>query len=160
MERGAITASKLIVTAANKLIAELKAEIVAQTRLAKQGQELNKQLETSEANAENLQATVEKLNASLAEARGEIKTLSTKLAASRSAEVNARIPGSALKPGAAANRAAQAEAVHAAQASQAKEDLYADLTGLIMRGVKREELEDVFDCIQTGRNGRDRKSVV
>lgn len=34
-----------------------------------------------------------------------------------------------------------------------KEDLYADLTGLIVRGVKREPDEDVYDCIQTGRNG-------
>ncbi|KAL1838186.1 hypothetical protein VTK73DRAFT_4431 [Phialemonium thermophilum] len=36
---------------------------------------------------------------------------------------------------------------------QMKEDLYGDLTGLIVRAVKREGGEDVFDCIQTGRNG-------
>lgn len=35
----------------------------------------------------------------------------------------------------------------------AKETLYEDLTDLILRGVKHDEMEDVFDCIQTGRNG-------
>ena len=36
-----------------------------------------------------------------------------------------------------------------------KEELYTDLTGLIVRDVKQraEEGEDVYDCIQTGRNG-------
>ena len=46
-----------------------------------------------------------------------------------------------------------AEAAHAAQVAQLKEELYADLTGLILRGVERTEDEDVYDCIQTGRNG-------
>jgi Chromosome segregation protein Csm1/Pcs1 len=34
-----------------------------------------------------------------------------------------------------------------------KEDMYSDLTGLIIRGVKRTEGGDAYDCIQTGRNG-------
>ena len=46
-----------------------------------------------------------------------------------------------------------AEAAQAAQASLLKEDLYSDLTGLILRGVERREESDVYDCIQTGRNG-------
>ncbi len=46
-----------------------------------------------------------------------------------------------------------AEAVQAAQAAKLKEDLYSDLTGLILRGVARGEKTDVYDCIQTGRNG-------
>jgi len=46
-----------------------------------------------------------------------------------------------------------AEAAHAAQVAQLKEELYADLTGLILRGVDRGEEADVYDCIQTGRNG-------
>ena len=46
-------------------------------------------------------------------------------------------------------------ASEAHQTAQKKEDLYSDLTGLIIRGVKRSESgdEDVFDCLQTGRNG-------
>ena len=46
-----------------------------------------------------------------------------------------------------------AEAAHAAQVAQLKEDLYSDLTGLILRGVERKDESDVYDCIQTGRNG-------
>ena len=46
-----------------------------------------------------------------------------------------------------------AEAAHAAQVAQLKEDLYSDLTGLILRGVERGSEADVYDCIQTGRNG-------
>ena len=46
-----------------------------------------------------------------------------------------------------------AEAAHAAQVAQLKEDLYSDLTGLILRGVDMGSEADVYDCIQTGRNG-------
>lgn len=40
-----------------------------------------------------------------------------------------------------------------AQILKLKEDLYCDLTGLMIHGVKRVDGEDVFDCIQTGKNG-------
>jgi hypothetical protein len=64
------------------------------------------------------------------------------------------VPGSAIKGGStAAHRLAAASASEATLAAQKKEDLYGDLTGLIVRSVKREGGEDVFDCIQTGRNG-------
>ena len=46
-----------------------------------------------------------------------------------------------------------AEAAQAAQVAQLKEELYADLTGLLLRGVDRMDDVDVYDCIQTGRNG-------
>ena len=46
-----------------------------------------------------------------------------------------------------------AEAAHAAQVAQLKEDLYSDLTGLILRSVEMGSEADVYDCIQTGRNG-------
>ncbi|KAF7548306.1 hypothetical protein G7Z17_g7140 [Cylindrodendrum hubeiense] len=140
--------------AANKLIAELKQELAVQTSLTKQVDELKKELEASDAKVESLERTVETLNGSLATARSETKTISTKLAAFRAGEANARIPGSALKTGAAGSRTALAEAAHAAnQVAQAKEGLYGDLTDLILRGMRQEETEDVFDCIQTGRNG-------
>lgn len=132
----------LTTPAANKLIAELKAELAAQTALAEQGEQLRQQLEASEIRADNLQGTIEEMDVSLGESKAEIKTLSTKLAAFRAAEPNARVPGSAIKTSAASNPTAQA-----------KEDLYADLTGLIVRGLKQENEEDIFDCIQTGRNG-------
>lgn len=41
-----------------------------------------------------------------------------------------------------------------AQIRQLKEELYSDLTGLIIQSVKKgEENEDIYNCIQTGRNG-------
>ncbi|KAG5662324.1 hypothetical protein KAF25_004742 [Fusarium avenaceum] len=140
--------------AATQLITELKAELAAQTALAREGDELRKQLEASEAKTQNLEGSIQDLNKSLSGAKAEIKTLSTKLAAVRSGDSSSRVPGSAIKTGGPANRTAQAEAAHASQAiAQAKEDLYADLTDLIIRGVKQEEVENTFDCIQTGRNG-------
>jgi len=94
----------------------------------------------------------------LSEAHSENKTLAAKLAASRttaaSAEsVNAKIPGSAVKASGGIRMMGTAEAAQAAQAAQLKEDLYSDLTGLLIRSVKREAEDDVYDCIQTGRNG-------
>jgi Chromosome segregation protein Csm1/Pcs1 len=38
-------------------------------------------------------------------------------------------------------------------ASQLREELHSDLSGLIFRNVERGKGDVVFDCIQTGRNG-------
>lgn len=119
--------------------------------MAKEGQQNKKKLE-------EMEAKVVGLTASLAEARQEVKTLSTKLAASRSAEaaataVTTKVPGSAIKGGTAAARAIATASTEAAQKAQLKEDLYGDLTGLIVRVVKRDSAGQTFDCIQTGRNG-------
>lgn len=96
------------------------------------------------------------LATSLTSAQNENKALSTKLAAARSASAppeTSKIPGSAVKsrtvvlPGAP-------EAAKEAQLRQLKLDLYSDLTGLVICGAKKgEENEDIFDCLQTGRNG-------
>lgn len=105
---------------------------------------------------EELQNKVDDTNASLTGAKTEIKTLTTKLSAARSTEaVITKVPGSAIKGGNNnMNNRLLANAEAAAQIAQMKEDLYGDLTGLIVRGVKREENGgDTYDCIQTGRNG-------
>jgi len=76
-----------------------------------------------------------------------------KLSAARSAEASAvakTVPGSAMKGGHGNNFQQQQQATLSAQL---KEDLYGDLTGLIVRGVKRDGAEDIYDCIQTSRNG-------
>jgi hypothetical protein len=88
----------------------------------------------------------------------ENKTLSSKLAANRSAaasveSVNTKVPGSAVKTNGGIRMVGTVEAAQLAQAAQLKEDIYSDLTGLIIQGVKREAEEDVFNCLQTGRNG-------
>ena len=70
--------------------------------------------------------------------------------------VNARTPASAIRGKTSAARnilVGSAEAAQAAQVAQLKEDLYSDLTGLILRSVERGSEADVYDCIQTGRNG-------
>ncbi|PHH58648.1 hypothetical protein CDD81_4957 [Ophiocordyceps australis] len=137
----------------DKLIAQLKEEVAAQASLASQGEQVQRQFELSRANSSQLQSQIDQLGTALAAARSEVETLSAKLAASRSAAEShaAKLPGSALKPGSTANRIMQStELLHAAQA---KEDLYGDLTGLLVRGLKRDSGEDVFDCIQTGQNG-------
>lgn len=48
---------------------------------------------------------------------------------------------------------ANTEAMQAAQLAQLKEDLYGDMTGLIIRSVKEREVDHLYDCIQTGVNG-------
>ena len=135
--------TKTCILVAEKLITELKAELAAQKGLASR-------LELSENHRENLQAKVKDLDNSLSSARSEIKALTAKLAAARSTEAGVKVPGSALKANVAGKQASSIEVV---QAAQAKEDLYGDLTGLIIRGMKHDEQEDVFDCIQTGKNG-------
>jgi hypothetical protein len=140
------------------LIATLKAELAAQKESTKEIQRLNKQLQASESTADNLQSKIAELTASLNEARSEIRSLNLKLTAARNAEAAAtaaaKVPGSAIKGASgAASRLAAANASEATLAAQKKEDLYGDLTGLIVRSVKREGGEDMFDCIQTGRNG-------
>jgi chromosome segregation ATPase len=127
------------------LIVSLKAEIASQSSLAKESRGLKRKVESQIEEMATLKAQVAQLKASLDEAHSQNKTLSTKLAANRGAtasldNANSKVPGSN-------------GGVNAGQAAQLKEDLYSDLTGLIIRGVKREAEDDTFDCIQTGRNG-------
>ncbi|KAL2200661.1 chromosome segregation protein Csm1/Pcs1-domain-containing protein [Corynascus similis CBS 632.67] len=143
--------------AADQLIARLKTELAAEKECSKEVARLQKELEATESRADSLQTKLTELNASLKDSKSEIKSLNLKLAAARSAEAAAsaatKVPGSAMKGSTAASRLAAANATEATLTAQKKEDLYSDLTGLIVRSVKREGAEDVFDCIQTGRNG-------
>lgn len=128
---------------ANELIAQLKAEIAEQSKSLQRAQQLQLQLDKSETEMDALRTQLTEVNQSLSQTKSETKTLYTKLAASRHVEPNG-------KGSAAGNRAAAGENK---QIAQVKEELYADLTGLIVRDVRRIDKEDVFDCIQTGRNG-------
>ncbi|KAF2181330.1 hypothetical protein K469DRAFT_713752 [Zopfia rhizophila CBS 207.26] len=137
-----------LIKALNKQVAELQSRSSELSSLKKEVARLQK---------ENAQLSTENktLTASLTSAQNENKTLSTKLAAARSSAPpeTKNAPGSAVKPRSVV-LPGSAEAAKEAQIRQLKEDLYSDLTGLIVRGVKKgEEGEDVYDCIQTGRNG-------
>lgn len=148
--------------AANDLIQSLRKELATQTAIAQESRSLQRQLAAREAALSKAEKNVVELTTSVSEAQNEIKTLQAKLANSRTASaavesVNARTPGG----GAMNNKTNQprtimmgsAEAAQAAQIALMKEDLYSDLTGLILRGVERGEEADIYDCIQTGRNG-------
>ncbi|KKY26243.1 putative chromosome segregation protein [Diplodia seriata] len=140
--------------AQDELIASLKKEVATQRALAAESKALKGQV--AELNATNKQLAFENkaLHTHLSESQTEVKTLTAKLAATRASSTNTepKIPGSAVK----AQRtmiAGSSDTAKDAQIRQLKEDLYSDLTGLIIRGVKRGEDEDIYDCIQTGRNG-------
>jgi len=142
----------------NNLIATLKADVAAQAALAKDSSGLKKKLDTQKNEIASLQAQLAKMTVSLSEAQSENKTLSAKLAANRTAAASvestaSKVTGSAVKANGGIRMVGSAEAAQVAQAAQLKEDIYSDLTGLIIRSVKREAEEDIFDCIQTGRNG-------
>ncbi|EKD19778.1 uncharacterized protein L3040_001877 [Drepanopeziza brunnea f. sp. 'multigermtubi'] len=144
---------------AGELINSLRADAAGKAALTKKYDTLKKKFDSQAAETMSLQAQIAQLTTSLTEARSENKTLSAKLAATRIAaasveSAHSRTPGSALKANGGIRLMGTAEAAQVAQAAQLKEDLYRDLTGLIIRGVKRETEEDIFDCLQTGgRNG-------
>ncbi|PLB41754.1 putative chromosome segregation protein (Pcs1) [Aspergillus candidus] len=148
-----------ISTASNNLVASLKSELDAQKALGQQSRGLQKQLKQRDAEAAQFRTEAEEAQGQLASAQTEVKALQTKLAAARNTAASienaaAKAPGSAVKGG--NNRAVaavSAEAAQAATVAQLKEDLYSDLTGLIIRDVKQREADCLYDCIQTGVNG-------
>ncbi|KAL2443694.1 hypothetical protein ABEF95_010688 [Exophiala dermatitidis] len=148
--------------ASNDLIASLKKELAAQAPLAQEARKLKKQMQTQEQEMVTMRKALSDLENSLSAAQNENKALQAKLAAARAPSVDnnnnargAKTPGSAMKAVVAQRPAmiGSAEAAQAAQIAQMKEDLYSDLTGLIIRSVKRTDEGDTYDCIQTGRNG-------
>lgn len=123
----------------------MRAEVASQSSQAKDSRALKKKVESQLEEMAALKAQLSHLKSSLEDAHLQNKTLSTKLSANRGTPA----------PGESASSTAPSThvGVGAGQAAQLKEDLYGDLTGLIIRGVKREGEDDTYDCIQTGRNG-------
>jgi Chromosome segregation protein Csm1/Pcs1 len=145
--------------ASAELIASLKKELAMQMPLAHEARQLQVELQNATNTANTYRSTVSDLETSLATAQNEIKALQAKLAAARSSatfmeSASAKTPGSAMKNSSQVRTViGSAETAQAAQTAQLKEDLYSDLTGLIIRSVKRTAEGDAYDCIQTGRNG-------
>lgn len=149
-----------IATAANELIVSLKKELATQKALAQESRTLQKQIAAKDTEVSKAQALATELSNSLSEAQNENKVLQAKVASARSASAtiesaSSKPPGSAMKGKGSARTimVGSAEAAQAAQAAQLKEDLYRDLTGLLVLGVERGGEADTYDCIQTGRNG-------
>lgn len=136
----------------------MKADLASQSSLAKESRALKKKVESQAEEMATLKAQLAQTKSSLEETQAQNKMLATKLVANRSAaasveSVNTKGQGSTVTANGGIRIMGTAEAAQVAQAAQLKEDLYSDLTGLIIRGVKREADDDIFDCIQTGRNG-------
>ncbi|KAI9671096.1 MAG: hypothetical protein M1831_005182 [Alyxoria varia] len=147
------------------------------TNLTNQTKTLTKDKKTLTDENKTLTNENKTLQSSLQSAQNEIKTLQAKLAASRSgSESGTKAPpmnparGAGLNSGKHNGAVGSAEQAREAQKRALKEELYGDLTSLLVLGVKRrekdpgagasgkgkekiEEGEDVYDCIQTGRNG-------
>ena len=162
--------------AAEDLIQCLRDEIKTIRSAASQVTTLKSENESLKAQFESRSSEIKSAQTSLTTAQNEIKALNAKLAVTRanSADLsNGKQPTSTagqppIKTGSntvfVANTAAAKED---ARKRVMKEELYGDLTGLIVRDIKKREekrretgsglekevSEDVFDCIQTGRNG-------
>jgi predicted nucleic acid-binding Zn-ribbon protein len=146
-----------VTTASNNLVASLKAELEAQKKLGQQSRALQKQLKERDAEVATLKSQAAEAKNQLTAAQSEVKALQTKLAAARNTTASletaaAKVPGSAIKNN-RANRAAEVEAAQAAHLAQLKEELYSDLTGLVILDVKKRESDHLYDCLQTGVNG-------
>ncbi|MCJ1308239.1 hypothetical protein MMC25_001892 [Agyrium rufum] len=146
----------------NDLISSLRAELASQKAINAELSSVRTQLNTSNTSLQTSQSQISQLNALLSTAQNENKTLMAKLAASRAqpaanepaTSAIGRTPGSAVKGKSARPLTGNAaEAAAQAHIAGLKEDLYADLTGLIVRGVDKGEEADTYDCLQTGRNG-------
>ena len=144
---------------ADALVASLKKEIAefkkspASSSNKSETEGLQKQVSQLKTATEKLTADRDLLKEKLQTSQNETKSLEAKLIAARqqlSSQETSKVPGSAMK---AATSNTAASATEAQKELKMKENLYSDLTGLIIRGVKRNEGEDEYDCIQTGRNG-------
>ncbi|EZF34064.1 Csm1 domain-containing protein [Trichophyton interdigitale] len=143
-------------TASKQLINSLKSELSKQSSASKQTRDLQKQLESRNEEVAQLRQQLEEMKSGLNKAQTEAKSLQTKLTAARNAAANAEkvatARGSGVRPGAVTRDTANG-LLESAQVAQLKEDLYSDLTGLIIRDVKKRESDHLYDCIQTGLNG-------
>jgi FtsZ-binding cell division protein ZapB len=144
---------------ANELIANLKKEIAelrkSNTKDTTETTGLQKQVTTLTTSNESLSTEVANLKTSLQLAQNEVKASEAKLIAARQqlSQSAQEKPANAPTTRNDLNRSIGPNASEAQKEAKMKENLYSDLTGLIICGVKTLEGEDQYDCIQTGRNG-------
>ncbi|KAK4895660.1 hypothetical protein LTR28_001919, partial [Elasticomyces elasticus] len=138
---------------ANDLIASLKKEVAelrkSSSATVAESKGLKSHVETLTTDHERLCTEKKALQSSLQQSQNEAKALEAKLAATRKessvAPADAKVPGSAVKSRDMTSRILLAGSTETAKEAKLREDLYQDLTGLIIRGVKRQEGEDVYD---------------
>lgn len=145
---------------ANELIASLKKEL-AEVRKntsssSSESTGLQKQIITLTTANEKLTADRDDLKSRLQVSQNEIKSMDAKLIAARQQISNSAAEAKAQEAASKKlnnNIAMPGNIGDSAKEAKMKENLYADLTGLLIRAVKRKEGEDEYDCLQTGRNG-------
>ena len=146
---------------ANELIASLKKELAEARKSSNSSSSdtsgMQKQISSLTTSNEKLKTENADIRSSLQAAQNETKSLEAKLVAARqqlshSASTQEKPSNSATTRN-DLSRSVGPNATDAQKEAKMKENLYSDLTGLIIRGVKRKDAEDEYDCIQTGRNG-------
>ncbi|KAG9590024.1 hypothetical protein KCU77_g8975, partial [Aureobasidium melanogenum] len=141
---------------ANDLIASLKKELAeirkSSSATITESAKLQSQVAALTAENDKLKEEHKATTTSLTESQNECKALTAKLEAARKSNAASdKVPGSAVKKiEHGKSHGASAESV---KENALKEELYRDLTGLIITSVKRKDGEDEYSCIQTGRNG-------
>ncbi|KAG0130126.1 hypothetical protein HOY82DRAFT_562956 [Tuber indicum] len=145
---------------ANKLIDSLQTDLNAQALLSSESKTLKKKLTSKEAEVAKLQSKVQELQRGLQEQQNEAKVLSAKLivAENNSKRGAVAIPGSAVKPkggigGGGGGMVGAGQAAEEAWIAKVKEELFQDLTGLLVMNVKKEGKRTVFECLQTSSTG-------
>ncbi|EME79596.1 uncharacterized protein MYCFIDRAFT_37608 [Pseudocercospora fijiensis CIRAD86] len=142
---------------ANDLIASLRKEIYEfrKTSNLSSSETNNMQKQVTSLTTSNEKLTVERndLKEKLQLSQNEVKSLEAKLMAARQQVANAAQEAKTQEVTKKQNSSVSVNVAEAQKEAKMKENLYADLTGLIIANVKRNEGEDIYDCIQTGRNG-------
>jgi chromosome segregation ATPase len=140
---------------ASELIASLKKELVevrkSTSSASTETTGLQKQIDSLTSSNQKLTAERDDLKGKFQVSQNEVKSLEAKLMTARQ-----QISHSAQEAETAAKKLNISTAMtlgDAQKEAKMKENLYADLTGLLIRAVKRKDGEDEYDCIQTGRNG-------
>ncbi|KAF2665617.1 hypothetical protein BT63DRAFT_428577 [Microthyrium microscopicum] len=153
------TATEKQTKAQNELIASLRKQIASQKDFITEASNLRKQLSTSQSQYEKLSNETkvlaeqnDSLKQSNTKSQNDIKALQAKLASARAqAESAQNAKGPANKTTATPN--ALSGKLNGNEMLALKEDLYCDVTGLIIHSVKRTDEGTIYDCSQTGRNG-------
>lgn len=139
------------------LIASLRKEVAemkkASTSNNSETTDLQTQISTLTASTEKLAKERDELKEKHRTSHNEIKALEAKLIAARQQISNSAADAKAQELAAKKAGPIASSIADSAKEAKMKENLYADLTGLIISSIKRADGEDTYNCIQTGRNG-------
>lgn len=142
---------------AEKVIAALRADLEKQTALAGESKSLKEKLKANDATVAKLRSKISELGKDVAKEKKENQVLQAKLIA---AQQKIQVPGSAVKTSAmgrgilpTAKSTGVSPSGDQAWISHMKEELYGDLTNLMILSVKVDEGRRLFQCVQTGNSG-------